>query len=62
MQKLNAATNRCAGAGRNGTKRLTIDVSEPIHRALKIKAVTEGVTMAEIVRQLLMQQIVQAGG
>jgi len=62
MQKLNTAANRCAGACGNGTKRLTIDVSEPIHKALKIKAVTEGVTMAEIVRQLLMQQIVQAGG
>jgi predicted DNA binding CopG/RHH family protein len=61
MLKIKAAKKRCAGACGNGTKRLTIDVSEPIHKALKIKAVTEGVTMAEIVRQLLMRQIVQTG-
>lgn len=57
MKKSQVVTNRWAGNSEDKTKRLTIDVSEPIHKALKIKAVTEGVTMAEIVRQLLMQQV-----
>ena len=56
MQKSNIAANRCPGTGQDKTKRLTVDVSEPLHKALKMQAVTEGVTMAEIVRQLLMQQ------
>jgi predicted HicB family RNase H-like nuclease len=32
------------------TKRLTIDISEDLHRALKVKAATEGVKMADLVR------------
>lgn len=31
-------------------KRLTIDVSEELHRKLKVKAATEGVKMADLVR------------
>ena len=62
MQKFRTATTRWIDTGEDKTKRLTIDVSEPIHKALKIKAVTEGVTMAEIVRQLLMQQFGQDSG
>lgn len=62
MQKLRFATNRCAGTTDAQTKRLTIDVSKSLHKALKIKAVTDGVTMAEIVRQLLVQQLAQNGG
>ena len=61
MQKLKTATDRWAGTTDDKTKRLTIDVSEPLHKALKIKAVTDGVTMAEIVRQLLTQQIAPIG-
>jgi predicted DNA binding CopG/RHH family protein len=61
MQKLKTTTDRCAGTTDDKTKRLTIDVSEPLHKALKIKAVTDGVTMAEIVRQLLTQQIAPNG-
>jgi predicted DNA binding CopG/RHH family protein len=57
MQKSKSIEDRYSGTGEGKTKRLTVDVSEPIHKALKMKAVTEGVTMAEIVRQLLMQQI-----
>ena len=62
MQESKVASNACTSAIGCRTKRLTIDVSEPIHKALKIKAVTEGVTMADIVRQLLTQQITQNGG
>ena len=51
----------CSDTTVDKTKRLTIDISEPLHRALKIKAVTDGVTMAEIVRQLLTQQIARTG-
>jgi predicted HicB family RNase H-like nuclease len=38
------------GARTVATKRLTIDVSEDLHRALKVKAATEGVKMADLVR------------
>ena len=31
-------------------KRLTIDVSEDLHRRLKVKAASEGVKMADLVR------------
>jgi hypothetical protein len=33
------------------TKRLTIDVSEDLHRRLKIKAASDGVKMADLVRR-----------
>lgn len=33
------------------TKRLTIDVSEDLHRTLKVKAAQEGVRMADLVRR-----------
>jgi len=34
-------------------KRLTLDLPEPLHRAIKRNAVDEGVTMAEKLRALL---------
>ena len=34
-------------------KRLTIDVSEELHKAIKMKAVQEGVAMADMLRSLL---------
>ncbi|MES1026615.1 hypothetical protein ABN584_27355 [Gloeocapsa sp. BRSZ] len=34
-------------------KRLTLDISEELHRAIKRKAVEEGVTMADLLRALL---------
>ena len=34
-------------------KRLTIDVSEELHRAIKMKAVEQGTPMAELLRSLL---------
>ena len=58
MQKPNIAANEWSAAMDDKTKRLTIDVTETLHRALKIRAVT----MAEIVRQLLMQQFGQDSG
>jgi predicted DNA binding CopG/RHH family protein len=36
-------------------KRLTLDIPEELHRAIKRKAVDEGVTMAELLRSLLEQ-------
>lgn len=38
------------------TKRLTIDVSEDLHRALKVKAATEGVRMADLVREWITER------
>jgi hypothetical protein len=34
-------------------KRLTLDLHEPLHRAIKTNAAEEGVTMAEKLRSLL---------
>jgi hypothetical protein len=62
MQELTITTGRCPTTTDGRTKRLTIDISVPLHRALKIKAVNDGVTMAEIVRQLLVRQLAQTGG
>ena len=36
-------------------KRLTLDMSEPLHRAIKKNAVENGVTMAQMLRALLME-------
>jgi predicted DNA binding CopG/RHH family protein len=60
MQILGNATTSCAGSIEDKTKRLTIDISEALHKALKIKAVNDGITMAEIVRQLLLRQFTGA--
>jgi hypothetical protein len=38
---------------------LTIDIPKSLHKSLKMRAVNEGGTMAEIVRQLLIQRLVQ---
>jgi hypothetical protein len=42
-------------ANRNSTriKRLTLDLDEPLHRAIKTNAAEEGVTMAQKLRALL---------
>jgi hypothetical protein len=37
-------------------KRLTLDLPEELHRAIKVNAVQEGVTMAEKLRALLMER------
>lgn len=34
-------------------KRLTLDIPESLHRAIKLKATSEGVTMVELLRGLL---------
>jgi len=36
-------------------KRLTLDLPEDLHRSIKLAAVREGVTMAEKLRELLME-------
>jgi len=59
MQELKAAENRCAPPIVDKTKRLTIDIPKSLHTSLKMRAVNEGGTMAEIVRQLLIQRLVQ---
>lgn len=61
MQRLKEK-DRATGACADKTKRLTIDIPAQLHKTLKIQAVTDGVTMAEIVRQLLVQQLAQNDG
>lgn len=34
-------------------RRLTIDIRESLHRALKVQCVTQGVTIADVVRDML---------
>lgn len=34
-------------------KRLTLDIPEDLHKAIKLKATTEGVTMVDLLRELL---------
>ncbi|MGD9187697.1 MAG: hypothetical protein PVI89_05775 [Desulfobacteraceae bacterium] len=58
MKRLKVKTSE-TGDCEDKTKRLTIDIPARLHKTLKIQAVTDGVTMAEIVRQLLVQQLVQ---
>jgi len=43
------------------TKRLTLDIPTELHRAIKINAVQEGVTMVEMLRKLLMEHYALAG-
>jgi len=43
-------------------KRLTLDLSEPLHRAIKTNAAEEGVTMAEKLRALLEAYYRSSGG
>ena len=38
------------------TKRLTLDLPEGLHRAIKLRAVGEGVTMVDMLRKLLEEQ------
>ena len=42
-----------ASSTREATRRLTLDLPESLHRAMKIKAATTGVTMLDEVRALL---------
>ena len=42
-----------AAANGHGGKRLTIDIDEGLHRRLRIRAASEGRTMADVVRALL---------
>jgi len=35
------------------TKRLTLDIPESLHKAIKLKATIEGVTMVDLLRELL---------
>ena len=34
-------------------KRLTLDIPESLHKAIKLKATTEGITMVDLLRELL---------
>jgi predicted DNA binding CopG/RHH family protein len=43
-------------------RRLTLDLSEPLHRAIKTNAAEEGVTMAEKLRALLEASYRSSGG
>ncbi|MBD6621057.1 hypothetical protein FNW02_36375 [Komarekiella sp. 'clone 1'] len=37
-------------------KRLTLDISEQLHKAIKAKAVEEGVAMVDLLRELLQEK------
>ncbi|NES66147.1 MAG: hypothetical protein F6K24_13230 [Okeania sp. SIO2D1] len=39
-------------------RRLTLDISESLHRAIKMKSVEEGVPMANLLRDLLQEHFV----
>ena len=43
--------------GSRRMKRLTIDIPEEVHRAVKLKAVANDISMADFVRQLLTDQL-----
>lgn len=47
------ATSPTPPPPREPTRRLTLDIPERLHRAMKIRAATTGVTMLEEVRALL---------
>lgn len=38
------------------TKRLTVDVPEPLHRRIKLDSFNRGLLMADVVRQLLTEK------
>lgn len=46
-------SGKSASSTREATRRLTLDLPESLHRAMKIRAATTGVTMLEEVRSLL---------
>jgi hypothetical protein len=50
-----------AGSEAAPVKRLTLDIPAELHRAIKINAVEEGVTMVEKLRTLLMEHYGLAG-
>ena len=42
------------------TKRLTVDVPEPLHHRIKVQCAMQGVNMADVVRQRLEQRFPKA--
>ena len=50
------ATSSHDTPGGTRTKRLTLDLPEGLHRAIKVSAAKDGVTMAEKLRALLLKQ------
>ena len=53
MKRVKHKTPNVSSAPRTRMKRLTLDLDEPLHRAIKTNAAEEGVTMAEKLRALL---------
>jgi predicted DNA binding CopG/RHH family protein len=53
--KVEAPTEEAPTEASLKMKRLTLDIPESLHRAIKRKAVEEGVTMAEQLRALLLK-------
>lgn len=43
------------------TKRLTVDIPEPLHRRVKVQCAVQGVTLADVVRDLLEQRFPEKG-
>jgi predicted HicB family RNase H-like nuclease len=49
------ATSDHGTPGRTRTKRLTLDLPEALHRAIKVSAAQDGMSMAEKLRALLLK-------
>lgn len=50
-----SAQNNKQEQSEEANKRLTIDIPSSLHRSIKLKSVMEGVTMAEMIRDILAQ-------
>jgi predicted HicB family RNase H-like nuclease len=53
--KRQSASSKPVASAPSGMKRLTLDIPPELHRAIKMSAAHEGVTMVEKLRSLLMQ-------
>lgn len=48
-----AVENAPAAIPSGPTKRLTVDIPEPMHRRIKLDSVTRGIMISDVIRQLL---------
>lgn len=43
------------------TKRITVDIAEPLHHRIKVACAMEGINMTDVIRELLEQRFPKAG-
>lgn len=53
----NPKSKNVSNSPREKTKRITVDVPEPIHTALKVRAAQEGTTVSDILRSYLVKSL-----